>query len=670
MKRGLGVFLEDHDVDVTPSSSNVEVALSHATAMGSHDRPLKLPWESTPMMRDIFGVENLPWLEPLKVPRCLPQLTLPHASLAVSVGTKKKVIRQSCYLSCERSDDKERSAVLLRWVELIIMVPEGSTVGLQLLQREPKQEQNGLHFLIVSDSLRSRSTNTLKTRVASLALYVKWMIENHGDIPYLPFQEEHIYEYLCHLRNFCCAASRGSTLLSTLTFVGALLGMKGVSECTSSARCKGAALAMYLGKRPLRQAPPLTPVMICLLEIAAFCEADTYLRGLAGFALACIYGRLRVSDMNRLVHLSVKGRYGEGSLMRVKTSRTKEKQCTFLPVIIPTHGLLGINWFEAFMESRKFLGLEEVPTLESRSEDKSFGILPSSATVHLELYSKVSTSEISDGVRAILGKCMSEDEVKWITSHSLKTTLLTYLSRYGCDMVHSELLGYHLVQHRSAINYQRDALAAPIRFMMEMLGRIQNGEFRPSDVRDKLFPEPDDRLDIFGQVEDTLGFDFETIAETYLGVKVDSLGSLSDRDDELSYMYRLFCSEAGQVNPQVDPSCEGPDAQLIDLDVDSSDNDESPSSNSSDSASSSAEEALAVLSKEVWGTSGLRNISIYAVTDMLYRNRRTQVVHFGHCDFGDRTACGRSLGLNFLRFYGDADKAWPHCRHCWGNVDV
>lgn len=138
------------------------------------------------------------------------------------------------------------------------MVPEGSTVGLQLLRHEPKQGQTGLHFMIVSDSLRSRSANTLKTRVASLALYVKWKVENHADIPYLPFQEEHVYEYLCYLRNMSCAASRGSTLLSTLSFVGALFGMKGVAECTSSAICTGASLAMYLGKRPLRQAPALT----------------------------------------------------------------------------------------------------------------------------------------------------------------------------------------------------------------------------------------------------------------------------------------------------------------------------------------------------------------------------------------------------------------------------
>lgn len=52
----------------------------------------------------------------------------------------------------------------------------------------------------------------------------------------------------------------------------------------------------------------------------------------------------------------------------------------------------------------------------------------------------------------------------------------------------SELLGYHLTQHKSAINYQRDALAGPIRLMMEMLGHVQSGAFSPMAGRDGSSP--------------------------------------------------------------------------------------------------------------------------------------------------------------------------------------
>lgn len=37
-----------------------------------------------------------------------------------------------------------------------------------------------------------------------------------------------------------------------------------------SARAPGAALEMYLTKRPMRQAPPLSPVMVAVLGL--FCE--------------------------------------------------------------------------------------------------------------------------------------------------------------------------------------------------------------------------------------------------------------------------------------------------------------------------------------------------------------------------------------------------------------
>ena len=50
--------------------------------------------------------------------------------------------------------------------------------------------------------------------------------------------------------------------------------MAGVDECAASPRVQGAALDMYLGKRPLRQAPALHPMCIAASELASFCEKD------------------------------------------------------------------------------------------------------------------------------------------------------------------------------------------------------------------------------------------------------------------------------------------------------------------------------------------------------------------------------------------------------------
>ena len=94
-------------------------------------------------------------------------------------------------------------------------------------------------------------------------------------------------------------------------------------------------------------------------------------------------------------------------------------------------------------------------------------------------------------MKRILGKCLPDKMIPALTSHSLKATLLTYLSKFGCFHTYSELLGYHLTQHQSALNYQRDALAAPIRTMVDMLGAVQNGAFCPAAGRDDMFPSDD-----------------------------------------------------------------------------------------------------------------------------------------------------------------------------------
>ena len=135
----------------------------------------------------------------------------------------------------------------------------------------------------------------------------------------------------------------------------------------------------------------------------------------------CIYGRLRVSDMHRVVTLSVKGKFVEVSLMRVKTARTKEKQSTFLPCVVPCTGMLGLDWFQAFEYNRKLLGLPSIPSLESASDDRSLMMLPSESTCDFHDQNKVATSEVTARLHTSLGKVFPAEVVNKITSHSLKT---------------------------------------------------------------------------------------------------------------------------------------------------------------------------------------------------------------------------------------------------------
>ena len=480
MKRGFN-FLDYVDDRGTSSSSNVDsnvdVALAGVQALGQYVSPIRMPWESTSLMRQVLKKESLPWLKPVKVPKNFTAVSFNMVqSKEVILLEKKIAIRERSYVVVSSRPADDRDQVLLKWLEVILICPEESKVGRQLLADELAAVSEERHLQIMADSLRKKSTRTLEIRIASLLLYVKWHRSNHASEPFLPFKEEWVYDYLCDLRDKACSASRGTTFISTLSFVKQTVGMSGIQECVESARVSGAALSMYLTKRPLKQAPPLEPTMLAVLELACFFESDAYLRCMAGFCLVCIYGRMRVSDVSRLVNLSVIGKFAEASLMRVKTSRSREKQTTFLPSIIPVEGVLGFDWFGAFILNRRHLGLEEFPALESRGFERSFVVLPSEDSLHLADYNKVKTSEVTSKMRIILGKFFPPEDVAALTSHSLKTTVLTYVSIHGIDYVFSELLGYHLTSHRSAINYQRDALSAPIRAMCDILSKVKTGD--------------------------------------------------------------------------------------------------------------------------------------------------------------------------------------------------
>lgn len=176
--------------------------------------------------------------------------------------------------------------------------------------------------------------------------------------------------------------------------------------------------------------------------------------------------------------------------------------------------MLGIDWFSAFLANGKHLGLEDFPPLEGRGSERDFVVMPSEDTVPSEVLVKVSTSEVTAKLRIILGKFYDKATVAKLPV--TKTTVLTYVSVYGIDYVHSELLGYHLTQHRSAINYQRDALSVPIRKLVEILDAAKDGTFVPLAARDKVFRSGGAKCAV-DQSHDQIGYHIEEVLEMLLG---------------------------------------------------------------------------------------------------------------------------------------------------------
>ena len=239
MKRGPN-FLDFVNVNVggtaQSSSSNVDDALAGASAMGKFMPVMRMPWESTPLMRQVLCKERLPWLQPFKIPKTFPAVSSLYEKPRELVLMEKKIqIRSSCFNATIAHSDSDRNQVLLKWLEAALIVPAESRLGNQLMALEPDLDNAGKHLQIVADTLRKKSTRTLNVRVSSLLLYIRWHRDSFGDQPFLPFLEENIYSYMCSLRD-ACSASRGTTFISTLSFVKQILGMTGVQECIESAR--------------------------------------------------------------------------------------------------------------------------------------------------------------------------------------------------------------------------------------------------------------------------------------------------------------------------------------------------------------------------------------------------------------------------------------------------
>ena len=188
-------------------------------------------------------------------------------------------------------------------------------------------------------------------------------------------------------------------------------------------------------------------------------------------------------------------------------------------------------------------------------------------------------------------------------------------------------------------------------------------------------------MTVLDQTLKELNCGLQELAERFLGFSVTALFT----EDLRSELKRLWDLMAQSVDGPSDPnlaesptelmsgSDESPGDVQADDDPgrfdpdDGSTSDIDENSNCSDSCSSSAESALAGMVRDSDLVS-LRPGAKNAVVEMVYRHKRTKMIHYGHDSFDFKTACGRALVDTYARFFGDVEKSWPHCRHCCGSM--
>ena len=660
-------------------SASVEIDSEHS--MESVDRLINAAFWSLPA-----PALNLPWDDPMWAPVFGKAAKLdfgkrfvraPHATNALSVldstpleTARSKCHQQEAYLKAVRqlrdvdwfeADEAYSHRALNRWRYIVEHNFHGSKVGLQLMRlmddgANEVQIQNSL-----LDTFGIRSPSTLMKRACSLLKFIYWNVEHNPlregkNLPGYPFEEVDVYQYLLYLRDTGASATTASSLLQALNFAAHVVGIAGAKEASKSARVQGAAARMFVLKRPLTQRKPLTKQMIMALENATVYSKSVVDRVAAGTFTWMLYARARFSDAQRAEKMiidltqSTNRGYIELHSRRVKTSSTKEKRSTFLPMTAVTRGLTGLDWGRSWILARATSGL-------SIEDFGSTPLLPAPSLAGGWCLRPLTSGEATAWMIELINQHGVEVGPGFGT-HSLKATLLSWCAKRGLPPDVRLALGYHSqVGQDSTLTYSRDALARPLRKLESMLSEVRLGVFDPDANRSGRLQ--DNQTSSSGSA----GLRDSELTDIPIPTSVpddDPLGKdlgirYGPTEEWESDWYALQSEEPTLPEDDVvlDLAPEGA--------VDSSSDDSSSGHSDSDGIEVDRRaESLVVASKK-----------------RVFRHTREDFVLYQHVKYGTlhlasqqggKSKCGRPMGQYYKALPSEPEFDWPMCRHCYADV--
>ena len=362
-------FLErsnDSAVDVGGFSSARDdtAAISDQFIKGARLTTLTMPWE-TPLMRQIFG--EVAQGARLSMPLDWGDSTVPvvdstgsgieqPAIPSVSCQQSFQFIRHTTDATYIQQRDKTLQCALQKWRFLVMLEPEASDVGRQLVGKDEQETE-----LVLTSVMGVKSPNTVLKRANALLLYYRWNSVN-GHFPMVPFNEEDIWRYVQEQTGRSSSASRSQSLIQGLRFAHFVMGFHGALSCANSRRISGQAQIQLSLKAPVRQARPLTVAEVRTLHsIADGWSHSKVDKCIASTLLLMLYGRCRVSDVNYIHEIlhDVSGSTGflEVTTRYHKSARTAQQKALLMPILVGSVGVTAFPWIQAWISNRKACGL-------------------------------------------------------------------------------------------------------------------------------------------------------------------------------------------------------------------------------------------------------------------------------------------------------------------------
>ena len=620
----------------------------------SSHRPI---WEEVPWLKRALEGEADHFKPPMCKPRMVPMPPVCREEADSAgpqvLGGMPAVPRAPRYKKSwvEEVDERRQTAVaaLKEFLEANLLA---SRVGRQISKLSEDDK-----LVVVHDTIRTRSINTVKQRLCSLLQYERYM-ESVREGPCFPFYEEEAYNYVVHLRSIDAPPTRAQRFMEAVRFAHFVLGVEVDSEILKSKRIDGAVFSSMQRKRMLLQREPLTVEQVTSLEtwLVEQGHGDLERANLVGSFLFCLHTRSRWGDINAVSEEPVvDGPWFDARTGYHKTYNRPERRHRWLPLAGLADGVSGRPWVQKWLELRKKAGLKAaagVPFVPMPNGDGTWS--------ECRVSSSAATTQLRE-VLAYLGT--DRKRLENVGTHSLKSTLLSWCAKAGVSMDDRRLLGNHIQKKDiSVLTYSRDTLSAPLRRLKYVVGRVRDKTFCPDQTRSGMWNRQSaaDKSGGTALEVDAAGFVLPKPKAMAKRVAEDELAVQAERalehivEDQKAQNKEFLQKFPDCLNPEVQKA-DGPEEESM--------------SEPSEESSTDDEKAEREIKAKVLITRLGRAPAFLRDDDVCFRHVKYGTFHLGHVADPNLLACGRLIQDRYVVMKVGEQVTLPRCRICFGTLD-
>ena len=380
---------------------------------------------------------------------------------------------------------------LEKWLVVVTECPRTSLIG---------DRVSGMAATEAAATLRElfgrKSAATVLKRGSALVAFIAWCRKTFCEEEPVPFRTLHLKGYLRHLKAIKRPASAFTGFQEAVNFAIHVVGFSVALNARGqppgggvwSPWCSGVIGQALQGKAERKQATVLTVHQVAALEHMLQDDSlSAFDRCACGALLFGIFSRSRVSDLRKtfgwLLDFDQLGDGGDGFIeCRTRDHKTANlvlQSGVSMPLVAPAMGVTSSSWAIRWARVAEEVGL-------GFTEDRKGPVLPAPDQRGGWTNRSVDAGEVTKWLHALLSRS-GNDASPGTTSHTVKSTVLSWCAKYGMGRHPRLQLGHHTSGDGSLDTYGRDTLAPALLQLTSMLESIRRGVFLPDLTRSGRF---------------------------------------------------------------------------------------------------------------------------------------------------------------------------------------